>query len=232
MAVPPPDSLLPDPHDIVLVDGPDAAAFLQGQISQDVLSIPENGWAWSFVLAPDGKLDALVRVHRVAAERFALIADAGFGDLLQTRLARFKLRTDCTISLEADVAADARAELERIEAGVPVVGVDVQPGDLAASTGLVDAAVDFTKGCFVGQELVARMDSRGGTAPTRLVRLRGRGEAPAVDAPVEVGIEAAGRVTSSTSAQDGWVALASVSRKLDAATASVAGQACTVEALP
>ncbi len=232
MTAPAPDSLLPDPYDVVVVDGPEAAVFLHGQVSQAVTSIPEGGWVWSFVLSPDGKLDALVRIHRVAPERFELIADAGFGDALHTRLARFKLRTDCSISLEADVTGGGRTELERIEAGVPALGVDIQPGDLAASTGLVDAAVDFTKGCFVGQELVARMDSRGGTAPTRLVRLRGQGDAPAVDAPVEVGVEAVGRVTTSMSAGDGWVALASVSRKLDGPTASVDRRACAVEALP
>lgn len=49
----------------------------------------------------------------------------------------------------------------RVEAGEPVMGVDVDEGTIPQETGLVPKAVDFTKGCFLGQELVARIDSRG-----------------------------------------------------------------------
>lgn len=49
----------------------------------------------------------------------------------------------------------------RVEAGEPVMGVDIDEGTIPQETGLVPEAVDFTKGCFLGQELVARIDSRG-----------------------------------------------------------------------
>ncbi|HUG75385.1 MAG TPA: glycine cleavage T C-terminal barrel domain-containing protein [Acidimicrobiia bacterium] len=49
----------------------------------------------------------------------------------------------------------------RIEAGEPVSGVDIDETTIPQETGLVDEAVSFTKGCFLGQELVARIDSRG-----------------------------------------------------------------------
>ena len=49
----------------------------------------------------------------------------------------------------------------RIEAGEPVMGVDVDESTIPQETGLVPAAVSFTKGCYLGQELVARIDSRG-----------------------------------------------------------------------
>ncbi len=55
------------------------------------------------------------------------------------------------------IAADA----VRIEAGEPVMGVDVDEGTIPQESGLVAESVSFTKGCFVGQELVARIDSRG-----------------------------------------------------------------------
>jgi folate-binding Fe-S cluster repair protein YgfZ len=45
----------------------------------------------------------------------------------------------------------------------------------------VESSVDFTKGCFVGQELVARIDSRGSTTPTFLVRIEVK--APPADVP-------------------------------------------------
>jgi folate-binding protein YgfZ len=49
----------------------------------------------------------------------------------------------------------------RIEAGEPVMGQDATEATIPQETGLVPAAVSFTKGCYVGQELVARIDSRG-----------------------------------------------------------------------
>jgi tRNA-modifying protein YgfZ len=55
------------------------------------------------------------------------------------------------------IAADA----VRIEAGEPSMGVDVDERTIPQESGLVDQAVSFTKGCYVGQELVARIDSRG-----------------------------------------------------------------------
>lgn len=49
----------------------------------------------------------------------------------------------------------------RIEMGEPVSGVDVDESTIPQESGLVDDAVSFTKGCYLGQELVARIDSRG-----------------------------------------------------------------------
>jgi len=52
-------------------------------------------------------------------------------------------------------------ELARILDGEPEWGVDVDEGTIPQEAGLVEAGVDFTKGCYLGQELVARIDSRG-----------------------------------------------------------------------
>jgi folate-binding protein YgfZ len=49
----------------------------------------------------------------------------------------------------------------RIEAGEPVMGIDIDASTIPQESGLVEASVSFTKGCYVGQELVARIDSRG-----------------------------------------------------------------------
>jgi tRNA-modifying protein YgfZ len=49
----------------------------------------------------------------------------------------------------------------RVEAGEPLMGVDVDEATIPQESGLVPASVDFAKGCFLGQELVARIDSRG-----------------------------------------------------------------------
>jgi folate-binding protein YgfZ len=49
----------------------------------------------------------------------------------------------------------------RIETGEPLMGVDIDEKTIPQEGDLVDGAVDFTKGCYLGQELVARIDSRG-----------------------------------------------------------------------
>jgi folate-binding protein YgfZ len=73
----------------------------------------------------------------------------------------------------------------RIEAGVPVGGREVTEATIAAEVGLVDRTVSFTKGCFTGQELVARLDSRGSNVARHLWGLVvADGARPPVGAPV------------------------------------------------
>jgi folate-binding protein YgfZ len=62
-------------------------------------------------------------------------------------------------------------EAARIEAGIPVNGRELHEGTIAAEVGLVDRTVSFTKGCFTGQELVARLDARGSKVARRLCGL-------------------------------------------------------------
>ena len=56
----------------------------------------------------------------------------------------------------------------RVSSGWPLMGVDVSAEMSPAETGVVPYAVSFTKGCYPGQELVERMDSRGATPPRQL----------------------------------------------------------------
>lgn len=63
------------------------------------------------------------------------------------------------------VAGEAMPESDltalRVEEGEPVMGRDVDEKTIPQETGLTDQAVSFTKGCYLGQELVARIDTRG-----------------------------------------------------------------------
>ena len=59
----------------------------------------------------------------------------------------------------------------RVAAMWPIMGVDISTSMIPAETGIVECAVSFTKGCYPGQELVERMDSRGSTAPRMLTRI-------------------------------------------------------------
>ena len=240
------------PRDAVRVSGPDARDFLQGQCSQDLAALAVGQSAWSWVLEPQGKVNALVRVTPVDDEVLILDTDGGFGDRLQARLVRFKLRVKADIEVldwqclalrgpEAGrvpggldpswpglpgvdllgpepspppgipmVSPDAY-EAVRIEAGVPAMGAELTERTIPAETGIVDRTVSFTKGCYTGQELVARIDSRGGHVPRHLRGVVLSGPAPA-GATVEVDGKNVGALTSVGRRPDGAVALAYVGR--------------------
>ena len=68
-------------------------------------------------------------------------------------------------------------EAARIEAGVPMGGREVTETTIAAEAGLVERTVSFTKGCFTGQELVARLDARGSKVARQLWGLVVHGDA-------------------------------------------------------
>jgi len=76
---------------------------------------------------------------------------------------------------------DATLEVLRIEAGVPRLGAELDEDVFPAEAGLLARAVSLTKGCFTGQEIVARLESRG-NVNHRLVGLRFDGGPPAVGA--------------------------------------------------
>ncbi len=88
-------------------------------------------------------------------------------------------------------------EAVRIEAGIPVMGKELDEGTIPAEAGVVDMSVSFTKGCYTGQELVARIDSRGGNVPRRLRGVvLGDGVTPPAGAAVQAEGKESGRLTS------------------------------------
>lgn len=255
-------------RDAVRVSGPDAATFLQGQLSQDVDSLAVSTSTWTFVLQPDGKVHTWARLTKTAADVFVLDTDHGAGEALGKRLARFLMRTKAEVeplALEGfavrgehlphpevadgvlrlpsahhlgydvlgagavapegvDAVAAETLEAHRIEHGIPAMGAELHDSVIPAEVGqwIIDESVSFTKGCFVGQELVARIDSRGGNVP-RLLR------AIVCDAAVEVGEEVettgpASAVTSAAvSATHGPIALAYCGRKVEPGQQVVVG---------
>ena len=261
------------PRDVLRASGPDAVSFLQGQVSQEVESLAVGASAWSFVLQPQGKVDALVRVTRVADDEVVLDTDAGYGEAVLTRLNRFKLRVKADIEpvdwrclavrgttpsgevvavaafgvggdvLGADVAVPdgvplcdvAAYEVLRIEQGWPAMGAELTDRTIPAEAGIVDRTVSFTKGCYTGQELVARIDSRGGNVPRHLRAVVVRGTA-VVGAAVVVDGKEVGALTSaaeSPSFPDATVALAYVHRDVEpGAAATVDGAPAEVRPLP
>jgi folate-binding protein YgfZ len=181
-------------RDVVAVEGPDALTYLHSQVSQDLNDMSVGEQRWTFVLEPTGKVESLARVTRTADRRYELDTDAGFGERLLARIERFKIRVDADVTLiPAPADGPATDEEARVAVGWPRLGVEIVPGEaIPAGTGLTRVAVSFTKGCYPGQELVERMDSRAAEAPRSLRRFRvAEGTAPGdpvLDGGVEVGV--------------------------------------------
>ncbi len=155
---------------------------------------------WTFLLQPTGKVDVLARVERTADEEFVFDVDEGWGDALVARLNRFKIRVKVDVEPMSPIVVGegtpAEVEAARVEAGWPAMGAEVVPGEtIPAETGITDVAVDLRKGCYPGQELVERMDSRGASAPRQL-RVVDVADGAAPGDPIVIdGIEV-GRLTS------------------------------------
>jgi tRNA-modifying protein YgfZ len=89
-----------------------------------------------------------------------------------------RLRTALVAAGANEVDAEA-AEILRVESGAPRFGAEMGTRTMPAEAGIVEAAVSFTKGCYIGQETVARLHYKG--RPNRLLR------GLKLDAPVEPG---------------------------------------------
>lgn len=230
--------------DLVEVTGDDAVKFLDGQLSQNVVAIDVGTSAWSFVLQPQGKVVALVRVTVVSATHIVLDMEAGCGVGLVERLNRFRLRVKADLTTREVAAASVRGpgtadmarpgglvadalwpawpgwdqldsadlpptatrcspdawEVARIRCGLPRNGLDLDEKTIPAESGLVPLAASMTKGCYVGQELVARIDSRG-HVNRNLRKLDIDGPMPPIGAELVGPDKAVGVITSSAFSQ-------------------------------
>jgi len=125
-------------------------------------------------------------------------------------------------------------EAARISRGVPVSGVDITTETIPAEAGawLIEASVSFTKGCYTGQELVARVDSRGANVPRPLRQLLIEGTDVARGAEVTTPEgKVVGHVTSAawSAAEGATVALGPLARTVaPSSPVLVGGVAATV----
>ena len=86
------------PRDVVIVSGPEAELYLQGQISADVAALEPDESALSFLLEPRGRIEALFVISRTGPDTFVADTEPGFGGEMTASLARFKLRTKVEFS--------------------------------------------------------------------------------------------------------------------------------------
>ena len=127
----------------------------------------------------------LVREGHGGVPAFSLWQSSAIAPLMADDLAEAGLQR---------VGRDA-AEALRIEHGHPLWGVDYHDSNLPQETGIADA-VDYEKGCYLGQEIVARIHYRGQPARRMCRLLFEPGHIPATGAEIEFDDRTAGTVTS------------------------------------
>jgi folate-binding protein YgfZ len=278
--------------------GPEAAAFLSGQVTNDVEALQPGSGCYAALLTNKGKMLGDLRVLNVAppapelwldTERVALqtlfdtirrasvgwqvqlhkrtleqallslvgprAADAVGSELgpehANRRLALggapvVVIATDLGVdvvcaaedaasvrgALEVPEVPEAAAEVVRVEAGRPRYGIELDDTTIPQEAGLNERAVSFTKGCYVGQETVARLHYKG--KPNRHLRgLRLSAPVPS-GTPLLAGEREVGRLGSSVvSPRHGPIGLAVVRREAAPGDALTAGAAtATVVELP
>jgi tRNA-modifying protein YgfZ len=279
--------------------GPEAKAFLHGQVTQDIEGLEPGRGAYAAFLTHKGKmlgdlrvLDAgdellldteratlqelfnmirryklgmAVELHKRTLERGLLslvgpdarrVAGVSLADVEHAHapavIADRPVRavvTDGGVDVLCDAAdtdavrtalvaagavpvAEAAAEVLRVEAGRPRWGFELDDTVIPQEAGLNERAVSFTKGCYVGQETVARLHYRG--KPNRHLRGLRLSEPAAHGDPVALGDREVGRIGSAVvSPVHGPIALALLRREAEPGGAvTVAGAPAEVVGLP
>jgi tRNA-modifying protein YgfZ len=213
----------------IAVIGPEAArivaAVMAGVPADALRELPEHG---NMRVAWDGGAAIVTRVTDTGEPGYDLYFDRSRVAALKTALAA------------ADVVElnEATADALRIESGLPLFHRDMDESTIPLEAGIEGRAISFTKGCYVGQEVVIRVLHRGhGRVARRLVGLTCDGErAPASGAVIRSGERDVGEVTSSTisPALERPIALAYVHRDFvdPGTTLAVDGTSAKVTALP
>jgi len=207
------------PRAYVRVQGPDAVDYLNRMLSNDV---PDSGSVDALLLTAKARVIAPVLVWRRGDDDVLLLTEPELGEALRAQLTRMRFAAKCEIEpeehvstvvlggadgipnrdygvpavevLDSDADGDADLERLRIEAGTPLYGRELDDRVLPAEAGLEERAISFTKGCYPGQEPIARQHFRGKV--NRRLRVLEVEGAPAPETPVVHGGKDVGRITS------------------------------------
>jgi folate-binding protein YgfZ len=187
------------------VYGPRAGAAVRDALGAE----PVSGHLALAESEVDGKPVLMIRNEWFFTDGLELIVLAADAEPLATRLLEGVRRQDGRV-------ADGRAfEVMRIESGVPRYGADMSEANLAQETGLEDVAVSYDKGCYLGQEVVARVHFRG-HVNRHLRGLKFDDELPGVGAKLFADEKEVGVVTSAArSPALGPIGLGYVRRELE-----------------
>ncbi len=160
------------------------------------------------------------------AEAVAIGTDGGV-DLL-VALADCERVIDALLAAGAEAVGEAAVEIVRIESGRPRFGREMTTSTIPQEAGINDRAVSFTKGCYIGQETVARLHYKG-KPNRRLVGLRLDAAAGAGD-PVRLGEREVGTIgTAVLSPAHGHIALAIIRREAELGDTVAVGEGASGE---
>ena len=205
--------------------GPDAGRILSGVLGDPVVALPEHG---NRRVPFDG--------HPAIVTRVTDLGEAGY-DVYVEHAQAMTLREALATAGVAEADRDTVDAL-RIEAGIPKFGCDMDEETIPLEAGIESRAISFSKGCYVGQEVIIRVLHRGhGRVARKLAGLAFEDDAvPATGATVSVEGRDIGRLTSTamSPALKRPIALAYLHREFLAVgtTVSVGDLRATVTELP
>jgi folate-binding protein YgfZ len=162
------------------VAGPDAADYLQRMVSNDVEALDVGDRCEALLLTAKARIIAPLRIVRRGHDDFLLLTEPELGERVEAELTRMRFAAKCAIlpeeheswlvlggdefldeRPEGEEVSEEEAERVRIEAGIPRWGAELDESILPAEAGLDETHISFTKGCYPGQEPIARLHYRG-----------------------------------------------------------------------
>jgi tRNA-modifying protein YgfZ len=201
------------PRAYIRVSGSDAEDFLQRMVSNDVAAAERCD---ALLLTPKARIVAPLRIIRRAPDDYLVLTEPELGDVVRTQLLRARFAAKVEIEAEeheswlvlgGDEVLDERppgveaseedVERWRIESRVPRWGKELDDSILPAEAGLEETHISFSKGCYPGQEPIARQHYRG-KVNRKLRVLDIEGEATPGDELV-LAEKKVGRITSTAS---------------------------------
>jgi folate-binding protein YgfZ len=202
------------PRAFIRVSGPDAEDYLQRMVSNDVEALPVGGSCDALLLTAKARVIAPLRVLRRASDDFLLLTEPELGETVRGELVRMRFAAKAEIEPEeheswlvlgGEEVLDERppgeevgaeeVERWRIESGIPTWGKEIDDRVLPAEAGLDETHISFSKGCYPGQEPIARQRYRG-KVNRKLRVLDIDGDAPS-GTELLYGGKTVGRITSS-----------------------------------
>src|SRR5688572_10792640 len=185
----------------------DLRARLESYLIADEVEIEDQTGDWAGILLWGEGASGLVPPNAVLSLPSRRAGAGGVQWLVRVAALQNAQRTLASATTPAD---HATAERARLAAATPAVPSDIGPRDLPNEGNLEDVAISYTKGCYLGQEVMARLKNLG-QVRRRLHLVRGRGSAPAPGTPLFQGERKVGETRSAAVDGDGFLAMAMLS---------------------
>jgi len=202
----------------LLVSGADARPFLQGQLSADIDALTPERTLLASCNSAQGRVQAVLLLAE-RADGIALILPSSLTERIAARLRKYVLRAKVKIEevptaseiVEPAAYRERDWRLAGIRAGLPQVYPETYESFVAQMLNLdLLGGIAFEKGCYTGQEIIARTHFRG-AIKRRMFRFGSEGPPPAPGTRVLAGEQHAGDVVDAAATSEGCELLAVVS---------------------